>query len=152
MRLEKTPRFGMTHPVVEAVASMPKNRRFFVYIMTNRPRSHVLYTGITGNLPHRAFQHKNKLVPGFTSRYNLIRLVYFEEFVYPDAAIDREKEIKGWRRGKKIRLIESVNPHWHDLAEKWMNIYKPEPTRAGANARKDPREIPHAAEERRVSG
>jgi putative endonuclease len=55
---------------------MPTNRRFFVYIMTNRPRSHVLYTGVSGNLQHRVFQHKNKLVPGFTSRYNLSRLVY----------------------------------------------------------------------------
>ena len=105
---------------------MPKNRRFFVYIMTNRPRSHVLYTGITGNLPHRVFQHKNKLTPGFTSRYNLTRLVYYEEFVYPDAAINREKEIKGWRRSKKIRLIESTNPHWRDLAESWGDVYKPE--------------------------
>jgi putative endonuclease len=88
---------------------MPKNRRFFVYIMTNRPRSHVLYTGITGSPSRRVFDHKNKLVPGFTSRYNLTRLVHFEEFAYPDAAINREKEIKGWRRSKKIRLIESTN-------------------------------------------
>jgi putative endonuclease len=105
---------------------MPKNRRFFVYILTNRPRSHVLYTGVTGDLPHRIFQHKNKLIPGFTSRYNLTRLVFYEEFVYPDAAINREKEIKGWRRSKKIRLIETMNPHWRDLAERWMDVYKPE--------------------------
>jgi putative endonuclease len=105
--------------------AMPKNRRFFVYIMTNRPRSHILYTGITGDLPHRVFQHKNKLVPGFTSRYNLTRLVYFEEFVYPDAAIAREKEIKAWRRNKKIRLIESMNPRWSDLAQSWADIFKP---------------------------
>jgi putative endonuclease len=111
---------------------MPKNRRFFVYIMTNRPRSHTLYTGVTGNLPHRVFQHKNKLVPGFTARYNLTRLVYCEEFVYPDAAIDREKEIKGWRRSKKIRLIESMNPHWDDLAANWADIYKPGPIQARA--------------------
>lgn len=103
---------------------MPKNRRFFVYIMTNRPRSHVLYTGVTGNLAHRVFQHKQKLVPGFTSRYNLTRLVYHEEFVYPDAAIKREKEIKGWRRSKKIHLIEWMNPHWQDLAENWTDTYK----------------------------
>jgi putative endonuclease len=109
---------------------MLKNRRFFVYIMTNRPRSHVLYTGVTGNLPRRVFEHKNKLVPGFTSRYNLTRLVYFEEFVYPDAAINREKEIKAWRRGKKIRLIESTNPHWHDLADAWADIFKPAQRRA----------------------
>jgi len=108
---------------------MPEPKRFYVYIMTNRPRSHVLYTGITGNLPHRVFQHKNKLVPGFTSRYNLTRLVFYEQFVYPDAAINREKEIKGWRRSKKIRLVESMNPHWHDLAESWTDVYKPDPKR-----------------------
>jgi putative endonuclease len=74
------------------------------------------------------FQHKNKLFPGFTSRYNLTRLIYYEEFVYPDAAISREKEIKGWRRSKKIALIESMNPHWHDLADRWAEVYKPEST------------------------
>ena len=93
--------------------------------MTNGPRSHVLYTGITGNLPHRVFQHKNKLVPGFTSRYNLTRLVHYEEFIYPDAAIRREKEIKAWRRNKKIRLVEAMNPRWRDLAEEWTDVYKP---------------------------
>ncbi len=110
---------------------MRKPKAFRVYIMTNRPRSHVLYTGITGNLPHRVFQHKNKLVPGFTSRYNLTRLAYYERFVYPDAAIAREKEIKGWRRSKKIRLIESINPHWYDLAESWTDVYKPSGERTG---------------------
>lgn len=100
-------------------------KRFWVYIMTNRSRSHVLYTGVTGKLTRRVFQHKNKLVPGFTSRYNLTRLVYYESFVYPDAAIAREKEIKAWRRSKKIRLIESTNPHWYDLAESWADVYRP---------------------------
>ena len=123
---------------------MPKNRRFFVYIMTNRPRSHILYTGVTGNLPHRVYHHKNKLVPGFTSRYNLTRLVYYEEFVYPDAAINREKEIKAWRRGKKIRLIESMNPQWDDLAAKWMDIYKPDATSAREKIREAPRKIPRS--------
>jgi len=104
---------------------MRKPKRFYVYIMTDGSRSHVLYTGITGNLPRRVFEHKNKLVPGFTSRYNLTRLVYYERFFYPDAAIAREKEIKGWRRSKKIRLIESLNPHWHDLAKSWADAYKP---------------------------
>jgi putative endonuclease len=103
----------------------PKAKRYYVYIMTNRPRSHVLYTGVTGRLPRRIFEHKNKLVPGFTSRYNLTRLVYYECFVYPDSAIAREKEIKGWRRSKKVRLIESMNPRWHDLAERWFDPYKP---------------------------
>src|SRR6202161_3119460 len=115
-------------------------KQFHVYIMTNRPRSHVLYTGITGNLSRRVFQHKNKLVPGFTSRYNLTRLVYYECFVYPDAAIAREKEIKGWRRSKKIRLIESMNPLWDDLAAQWSDVYKP-------TATADPREIPRPAGE-----
>ena len=124
---------------------MPKSRRFFVYIMTNRPRSHVLYTGVTGDLPHRVFQHKNKLVAGFTSRYNLTRLAYYQEFVYPGAAIAREKEIKGWRRSKKIHLIESMNPQWYDLAEKWQDTYKPDaadpiPERVAA-----PRQIPPSA-------
>lgn len=72
------------------------------------------------------FQHKSKSIPGFTSRYNLTRLVYYEQFVYPDAAIGREKEIKGWRWSKKIRLIESMNPRWDDLAERWIDLYKPE--------------------------
>ena len=113
---------------------MPRNRRFFVYIMTNRPRSHV-YTGVTGNLPHRVFQHKNKLVPGFTSRYNLTRLAYYEEFVYPDAAINREKEIKGWRRIRKIALIVSVNPAWRDLSVEWYEHHEFEPDPAAVARR-----------------
>jgi putative endonuclease len=121
---------------------MPKNRRFFVYIMTNRPRSHVLYAGVTGNLPHRVFQHKNKLIPGFNSRYNLTRLVYYEEFVDPDAAINREKEIKAWRRSKKVRLIETMNPQWDDLGGKWMDIYKPDVSLTRPTVREAPREIP----------
>jgi len=111
-------------------------KRFCIYIMTNRPRSHLLYTGVTGNLLRRVLEHKNKLLPGFTSRYNFTRSVHYECFAFPDAAIDREKEIKGWRRSKKIRLIESTNPHWHDLAERWADVYKPS---AGGNARA----IPH---------
>jgi len=95
--------------------------------MTNTPRSATLYTGVTGNLTRRAWQHKNKLFRGFSSRYNLTRLVYYECFCYPDAAIVREKEIKGWRRSKKIKLIESMNPQWNDLAKDWQNLYKPEP-------------------------
>jgi putative endonuclease len=105
---------------------MQKPKQFFVYFMTNNPRSAVLYTGITGDLRHRVWQHKNKLVPGFTSRYNLTLLVYYETFYYPDAAIAREKEIKGWRREKKIKLINSTNPQWDDLAKDWQNLYKPE--------------------------
>jgi putative endonuclease len=115
-------------------------RKFYVYIMTNNQRSHVLYVGITGDLIRRAWEHKNKLTPGFTSRYNLSRLVYHECFFYPDAAIGREKEIKGWRRNKKIELIESMNSHWRDLAAEWQNVYKPEVSGAA-------REIPRPAGE-----
>jgi putative endonuclease len=118
-------------------------KQFFVYIMTNCPKSAVLYTGITGNLPRRVWQHKHKFTPGFTSRYNLTCLVYYERFFYPDAAIDREKEIKGWRRSKKIKLIESMNPRWEDLAKDWQNVYKP-----GLAA--DQKEIPRPAGENAV--
>ena len=72
------------------------------------------------------------------------RLVYYESFAYPDAAIDHEMELKGWRRDKKIRLIESQNPKWDDLAQKWTNICKPDGP--------SPQQIPRAAEERRPSG
>jgi putative endonuclease len=94
-------------------------KRYWVYIMTNNQRSHVLYTGITGNLPRRVWEHKAKMNDGFTGRYNLTRLVWYEEFSHPGDAIAREKEIKGWLRNKKLRLIESENPHWHDLAAEW---------------------------------
>ena len=105
---------------------MRPQKRFYVNIMTNHPRSAVLYTGITGDLRRRVWQHRNKLVPGFTSRYNLTRLVCYECFFYPDAAIAREKEIKGWLRSKKIKLIEMANPRWEDLAEQWQDMYKPD--------------------------
>ena len=114
------------------------SKEFFVYIMSNGPVSTVIYTGITGDLRRRVWQHKNKLISGFTSRYNPTRLVYFERFFYPDAAISREKEIKGWRRSKKIALIESMNPRWEDRAKDWQDMYKPAA---------DCREIPRPAEE-----
>ena len=94
--------------------------------MTNGPRSAVLYTGVTGQLVRRVWQHKQKRVPGFTSRYNLTRLVYYERFYYPDAAIAREKEIKSWRRSKKIKLIEAMNPQWDDLASDWQSQFQPQ--------------------------
>jgi putative endonuclease len=114
---------------------MRKPKHFYVYIITNNQRSHVLYTGIIGDLPRRVHEHKHKLTPGFTSRYNLTRLVYCEIFSYPGDAIQREKEIKGWVRSKKIKLIESKNPHWHDLAADWENLDKPS-DRAPATPRK----------------
>ena len=89
-------------------------RQYFVYIMTNRSRT--LYTGMTNNLERRVEEHRSKLVPGFTSKYNITRLVYWEEYRDVREAIAREKEIKGWLRSKKISLIKSMNPNWNDLS------------------------------------
>ena len=79
--------------------------------------SKMLYVGVTNDLEHRVLQHKSKLIPGYTRKYNLFKLVYFESFGDIRDAIRREKHIKGWLRSKKVALIESVNPHWNDLAE-----------------------------------
>ena len=83
-------------------------------IVTNKKRG-IPYTGITNDLIVRTRQHKRKIIKGFSSRYNLDKLVWFEEFVWVHDAIAREKEIKGWSRQKKIELIESFNPEWKDL-------------------------------------
>ena len=90
---------------------------YYVYFMTNHSKT--LYVGVTNNLMHRVYEHKRKLVPGFTARYNLTRLVYFETSDDAGAAIAREKQIKGWLRRKKIALIESLNPQWEDLSLAW---------------------------------
>ena len=89
-------------------------RTFHVYFMASK--SGVLYLGVTGNLAHRVFQHKGKLVPGFTQKYNATKLVWLEPHSSVRAAISREKEIKAWRRAKKVALIESMNPDWEDLS------------------------------------
>jgi len=89
----------------------------YAYIMSNISRT--LYVGVTNDLERRVYEHKRKLTPGFTRKYNVTMLVYFE--VAPDirSAIDREKQIKGWLRSKKVALIESANPHWLDLSAEW---------------------------------
>jgi putative endonuclease len=89
-------------------------KTFYVYILTNRSRT--LYVGVTNNLNRRMYEHKNKMIDGFTKKYNLNILVYYETFEFMNDAIRREKQIKGWLRKKKIELIESVNPKWNDLA------------------------------------
>lgn len=76
----------------------------------------VIYVGVTNNLERRAYEHKNKLVDGFTKKYNLTKLVYFEQFSKVEDAIAAEKKIKGWIRSKKNALIESINPNWDDLS------------------------------------
>ena len=92
--------------------------QYYVYIMTNRSKT--LYTGVTNDLIRRVYEHKNKMVEGFTKKYNIMKLVYFEETSDVQAAIEREKQIKGWLRSKKIALIESKNPEWKDLSEGWF--------------------------------
>jgi putative endonuclease len=92
-------------------------KTFFVYIMASR--TNVLYTGITGNLRQRVFQHKTSRTPGFTAQYHVTRLVYVEPFSSAASAIRREKQIKSWRREKKLRLILATNPQWNDLAADW---------------------------------
>ena len=87
---------------------------YYVYILTNKGNS-VLYTGVTNNLKRRIFEHKNKLADGFTKKYNVDKLIYFDYTTDIYSAISREKQIKGWRREKKIDLINEMNPEWKDL-------------------------------------
>jgi putative endonuclease len=89
-------------------------RVFHAYFMAGN--SGVIYLGVTSHLAKRVFQHQQKLIPGFTKKYNLTKLVWFEPHSTARSAIAREKEIKKWRRAKKVALIESLNPHWTDLS------------------------------------
>ena len=91
---------------------------YYRYIVASR--SHTLYIGMTGDLSRRVLQHKKKTYEGFSSTYNCNRLVWFERYVHPGSAIHREKQLKGWRREKKIALIEKANPTWNDLSEGWF--------------------------------
>ena len=96
-----------------------QDKRYYVYILTNGKRT--LYVGVTNDLARRVYEHKNKLIDGFTKNYNLTYLAYYDETADIIAAIEREKQIKGWRRSKKIELIESVNPKWKDLSMDWYD-------------------------------
>jgi len=91
-------------------------KHYYVYILTNASKT--LYTGVTNNLQRRVYEHQHHLVAGFTSTYNITRLVYFEETSDVYAALAREKQIKGWVR-KEDSLIESINPEWRDLSDAW---------------------------------
>lgn len=95
------------------------HKEYSVYIMASRTK--VVYTGVTGNLEERVWQHKNKTTKGFTSRYNVNKLVYYALTNDIHSALEFEKQIKGWVRKKKIELIESMNPNWDDLAEEWYD-------------------------------
>ncbi|NCO88421.1 endonuclease [Candidatus Roizmanbacteria bacterium CG_4_10_14_0_2_um_filter_36_35] len=87
---------------------------YYIYILTNK--SNTLYIGVTNNLQKRLYEHKNKLVEGFTKKYNLDKLIYFETYQDINEAIKREKQIKGWIRKRKIELIKSKNPTFEDLS------------------------------------
>jgi len=93
-------------------------KAYFVYILASRSRT--LYTGVTGDLERRLFQHRQRSTDRFTARYYVTRLVYYETFGDPRVAIAREKEIKSWRREKKVALIKATNPRWLDLSDEWF--------------------------------
>ena len=92
-------------------------KQYYVYIMTSRNRT--LYIGVTNDLTRRVFEHKEKLTGGFTKKYSVTSLVFYETTSDVGEAIAREKQLKGWRRSKKIDLIESTNPGWNDLSLDW---------------------------------
>ena len=96
------------------------SRTYWIYILASRSRN--LYVGVTNDLQRRMIEHRQGLVPGFTSRYKIFRLVHWEQFADIRDAIAREKEIKGWRREKKIWLIERDNPTWQDFAENFAPV------------------------------
>jgi putative endonuclease len=92
-------------------------KQYYVYIMSSKSRT--LYTGITDNLLRRVYEHKNRLIDGFTKKYNITDLAYYEVTSDIQTAIQREKQIKGWVRRRKIALIETVNAEWKDLSNGW---------------------------------
>ena len=94
--------------------------QYYVYILTNW-NDRVMYIGVTNDLARRIYEHKNKLVKGFTSRYNVNKLVYYEYTYDIKAAIEREKQLKGWIRKRKNELVESLNPTWKDLSEEMFS-------------------------------
>jgi putative endonuclease len=103
----------------------------YVYIVTNKS-NHVLYIGITDSLEKRIFEHREGLIEGFTQQYNCTKLVFYEGYSDRTAGLRREKQLKGWRREKKLSLIQAQNPHWNDLydevigpEEKRIDIPKP---------------------------
>ena len=93
-------------------------KTFYVYIIASV--SGTLYTGVTNSIRRRMYEHKNHLVPGFTDKHNIDRLLYVESFIDPNVAIKREKQIKGLRREKKIKLIDAENTPWNDLSANWF--------------------------------
>ena len=93
--------------------------QYYVYILTNK-NNRVMYIGVTNDLERRLYEHKQELVDGFTKRYHVHKLVYYEQSSDVRSAIQREKELKGWLRRKKNALVETMNPDWHDLSQDWQ--------------------------------
>jgi putative endonuclease len=97
-----------------------RDGNYYVYIITNKNNS-VLYIGVTGNLEGRIFEHREKLLEGFTNQYQASKLLFYEDYPDPRSALAREKQLKGWRRSKKITLIATMNPRWIDLFDVMMD-------------------------------
>jgi putative endonuclease len=95
---------------------------YYTYILTNKNHS-VLYVGVTGNLEGRIWEHRQRITESFTKRYQVTKLIWYEDYPDPTSAIMREKQLKGWRREKKIALINKMNPRWIDLYEEMMDGY-----------------------------
>lgn len=100
---------------------MKRSREYFVYLLTNW-NNRVIYIGVTNNLERRMYEHKHQLIDGFTKRYNVHHLVYFECTNDVYAAIAREKQLKGWTRARKNDLVSRVNPQWKDLSCEWAHL------------------------------
>ena len=99
---------------------MKLNHQYYVYLLSNK-KNGTLYIGMTNDLERRIFEHKNKLIAGFSKNYSLDKLVYFEQFQYVNDAIKREKQLKNWNRQWKIDLIEEENSNWNDLSFDWYD-------------------------------
>ncbi|MGQ0527697.1 MAG: GIY-YIG nuclease family protein [Alphaproteobacteria bacterium] len=95
-------------------------KQYFMYFLT-KWTNEVLYTGVNDNLERRTFEHKHKLAEGFSKKYELVKVVYFEVFDDPRSAIAREKQIKNWSRKKKDILVMKINPEWRDLSQDWYD-------------------------------
>jgi len=119
---------------------MRAQKLYFVYILASL--SGTLYIGVTNDLHHRVWQHKQHEIDGFTKAYEVDRLVYYESFFIVSNAIARAKQLKGWRRQKKIALIESMNPQWKDFSREWYGSRGPStrPPKPGGLAQDDSRE------------
>jgi putative endonuclease len=95
-------------------------KKYYVYLLSNR--TFTLYVGVTSDLERRMLEHKQKLVKGFTSRYNIDKLLWYQDFDDAMQAIEAEKRIKGWRRSKKLALVNEMNPEWKDLAGELASV------------------------------